>query len=139
MNKEIRPISDAHIHAYVDDELNQKRREVVEDYIVTLPIKCTQVRAYRKINELMRQSFSVDQIPYKHRKKVSGASEATSKFRLVRKQKTVMVIGVIIGVVLGWFVTNTLFDDANHSLQFTDQYKIKSNQTANRDILNIVE
>jgi len=129
MNKEFRPISDAHIHAYVDDELNQKRRDVVEDYVVTLPIKCAQVRAYRKINELMRQSFNVDQIPYKHRKIVSNTSEATNSFRLVRRQKTVLLIGVILGVISGWLVINTISDVANHNSQLVNQFIMKSNQT----------
>jgi len=104
MNKEFQPISDAHIHAYVDDELNHKRRDVVEDYVVTLPVKCAQVRAYRKINELMRQSFNMDQIPYKHSDIASSRSDAASNFRLVRRQKTVMLLGIIIGMILGWFL-----------------------------------
>ena len=139
MNKVIRPISDAHIHAYVDDELNNERREFVEDYIIAIPLKCRQVRTYRKINELMRQVYNVDKIPYKHRENISSKSGAANKFKLISKQKTVMLIGIIIGVISGWFVMNTESDKVNYNSTFINQLQITPNQATNQEKLRIVD
>lgn len=47
---DMRPMSNAHIHAYVDGQLKEEREEQLQEYIATHPEKYEQVEEYQLIN-----------------------------------------------------------------------------------------
>jgi len=51
------PITEAELHAYVDDQLPAERRAAVEDYLAAHPAEAERVRAYRQQNEQLHVLF----------------------------------------------------------------------------------
>ena len=106
MKSEYGPVSDAHVHAYVDSELNNKRKVVVEDYIVATPQRVEQVRSYHKINALLHQVFDVQQPQRTQTVKINQKPVRKKTAKFSGKRQTAVAFGVVIGVISAWTLQN---------------------------------
>jgi anti-sigma factor RsiW len=52
------PVTEADLHAYVDDVLPQQRRAEIDAYLATRPTEAERLEAYRKQNEALRALFN---------------------------------------------------------------------------------
>lgn len=52
------PVTEADLHAYVDDVLPQQRRAEIDAYLATRPTEAERLEAYRKKNEALRALFN---------------------------------------------------------------------------------
>ncbi len=57
MSQTPNPVSDYELHAYVDDELNERRRVEVEAWLATDPQAMAKVRHYRSVRERLHTRF----------------------------------------------------------------------------------
>jgi anti-sigma factor RsiW len=60
MTSNSRPITDAHLHAYVDGQLSAAQRAEVEAYLDANPRKARQVQQYRMLNQQLHGKFGAD-------------------------------------------------------------------------------
>jgi anti-sigma factor RsiW len=58
MNKEIPPIGEDDLQAYVDDRLEPSRRAAVEAYLAAAPKEARRIAAYRVQKQAMWQAFA---------------------------------------------------------------------------------
>ena len=56
-NLQSRPMSDAHIHAYVDGQLKQERGQTLQSLLGDRPEKYEQLEEYQRINESLKNSL----------------------------------------------------------------------------------
>jgi len=56
-NLQSRPMSDAHIHAYVDGQLKQERGQSLQTILGDIPEKYEQLEEYQRINENLRSTL----------------------------------------------------------------------------------
>ncbi len=57
MSKDAHPVNDADLHAYVDGELDERRRLDIEAYLAGHPEAAEQVRHYQQLNQELHRLF----------------------------------------------------------------------------------
>lgn len=114
MSKKSTSISDAELHAYVDQQLDAKKSAYIETYLATNPEIAEQVRLYRQQNELLHAAFDEtlnEQVPH-YLLRTRVASRNPWRFAMVAATLT-------LGIGLGWFGRGELYSvvpESNYSV-----------------------
>lgn len=97
------PITDADLHAYVDDQLNPARRREVEAYLAENPDAATQVTDYLRLDEAIHALYD----PVLDKPLPPGMDKRLARHRLITRVAAA-VAWVMLGGLLGWFINNEL-------------------------------
>lgn len=111
MNNELKHLSQAHLHAYVDKELNRHRRGDVTDFIKTHPNLTSYLKDYHVLNDKLHKMFDgvVNEPLPENILNVLVLDRATKKSLQMKQAKKGSafrntIILVFLGMVFGGFI-----------------------------------
>ncbi|HHH43434.1 MAG TPA: anti-sigma factor [Gammaproteobacteria bacterium] len=105
MSKDPRPVTDADLHAYVDGELDEQRRLLVEAHLAKHPGAAEQVRGYRQLNQDLHSLFDPvlnESVPAAL---VPAVRAAPARYRWSRRLQAAALAGVaLLSGLTGWLL-----------------------------------
>ena len=107
-HKDLRPLSHAHLHAYVDEKLNKRRRADVIDFLETHPDLTNFVKDYDFINQRLHRLFDAvleEPVP-QHLidivKKETKAGKSKRQKSRNRGRFSIILLGMLLGSTFGF-------------------------------------